>query len=133
MVYIKSIHVVNISALKMKIIFTNDSGRGAMVQWLKLPAWKVGDSGFELRSGIQVSKKQNVSSLLTRENSILWRVSVTEKGSNFEPRVWRTVSSHLSLTILSRYSCPSLAYMRTKVAQRVLGYLWLLEALLVRF
>ena len=25
----------------------------------ELPAWKVGDHGFEPRSGIQVSKKQN--------------------------------------------------------------------------
>ena len=36
------------------------------MQWLKLSAWKVGDRGFERRSGIQVSKKQNVSSPLTR-------------------------------------------------------------------
>ena len=28
------------------------------MQWLKLPAWKVGDRGFEPRSGIQVAKKQ---------------------------------------------------------------------------
>ena len=27
-----------------------------MVQWLKLPAWKVGDRGFEPHSGLQVSK-----------------------------------------------------------------------------
>ena len=26
----------------------NKSGRGALMQWLKLPAWKVGDRGFEL-------------------------------------------------------------------------------------
>ena len=31
-----------------------------LVQWLKLPAWKVGD-----RSDIQVSKKQEISSSLT--------------------------------------------------------------------
>ena len=30
----------------------------ALVQWLKLPAWKVGDRGLEPRSGIQVSKKK---------------------------------------------------------------------------
>ena len=30
------------------------------MQWLKLPAWEVGDPGFKPRSGIQVSKKQNV-------------------------------------------------------------------------
>ena len=33
---------------------------GAQVQWLKLPAWKVGVRGFEPHSGLQVSKKQNV-------------------------------------------------------------------------
>ena len=49
---------------------------GALVHWLRVPAWKVGDRGFEPRSGIQVSKKQNGSSLLTRENSILWGASV---------------------------------------------------------
>ena len=57
----------------------NTSGAGALVQWLKLSAWKVGDRGFEPRSGIQVSKKQNVRSLLTRKNSILWGASVTER------------------------------------------------------
>ena len=31
---------------------------GALMQWLKLPAWKIGDRYFEQRSGIQVSKKQ---------------------------------------------------------------------------
>ena len=45
---------------------------GTLVQWLKLPAWEVGDRGFEPHSGLQVSKKQNVSSLLTRKDSILW-------------------------------------------------------------
>ena len=45
--------------------------------WLKLSAWKVGDRGFEPHSGLRVSKKQNVSSPLTRKDSILWRASVT--------------------------------------------------------
>ena len=52
---------------------------GALVQWLKLPAWKVGDDGVEPRSGIQVSKKQHVSSPLTREDSILWGAYLTER------------------------------------------------------
>ena len=34
---------------------------GGLVQWLKLPAWKVGDRGFVPRSGMQVSEKQNIS------------------------------------------------------------------------
>ena len=50
----------------------------AMVLWLKLPAWKVGDRGFEPHSDIPVSKKQNVSSPLTRKDLILWGVSVTK-------------------------------------------------------
>ena len=49
------------------------------MQWLKLPARKVGDRGFEPHSGIQVSKKQNVSFSLTRRYSILWGASVTER------------------------------------------------------
>ena len=52
---------------------------GALVQWLKLPAWKVLDRGFEPHPGLQVSKKQNVSSPLTRKDAILWRASVTER------------------------------------------------------
>ena len=52
---------------------------GVLVQWLKLSAWKVGNRGLEPRSGIQVSKKQNVSSPLTGEDSISWGTSVTEK------------------------------------------------------
>ena len=47
----------------------------------------LGDHGFEPHSGLQVSKKQNVSSSLTRKDSILW---------DFESCVWRAVSSHLS-------------------------------------
>ena len=50
----------------------------ALMQWLKLPASKVGDFGFKPRSGIQVSKKQNVSSPLTGKDSILWGASVPE-------------------------------------------------------
>ena len=50
-----------------------------MVPWLKLPARKVGDRGFEPQSGLRVSKKQNVSSPLTCNDSILWRASVTER------------------------------------------------------
>ena len=41
---------------------------GALVQWFKLPALKVGDCGYKPRSGIQVSKKQNVSSLFPRKD-----------------------------------------------------------------
>ena len=50
------------------------------MQWLRLSAGEVGDRGFE-RSGIQVSKEQNVSSPITCRTiySILWEAYVTER------------------------------------------------------
>ena len=51
-------------------------------QWLKLGAWKVGDRGLEPRSRIQVSKKQNVPSLLTCKSfNIVGRVRDREVAS----------------------------------------------------
>ena len=51
-----------------------------LVQWLKLPACRVGDRGFDPYYGLQVvSKKQNVSPPLTRTDSILWGTSVAER------------------------------------------------------
>ena len=47
-----------------------------LVQWLKV---KVGDRGLVPRSGFQVAKKQNVSSLLTREYSVLCGASMNER------------------------------------------------------
>ena len=41
------------------------------MQWLKLPTWKVGDRGFDARSGIWVSKKLNVSTPFTRTFRIM--------------------------------------------------------------
>ena len=38
-----------------------------------------GTQWFEPRSGIQVSKKQNISALLTRKDWILWGSFVTER------------------------------------------------------
>ena len=49
-----------------------------MVQWLKLPAWRVGDCGLEPRSGIQLGLKDFVSSLLTRKYSVLRGASMNE-------------------------------------------------------
>ena len=54
------------------------SWAGALVQWLKLPAWEVGDRGFEPHYGLQASKKQNVSFPVTRNDSKLWGAFVTE-------------------------------------------------------
>ena len=47
-----------------------------LVQWLKLPASKVGDRGCEPRSGIKVSEKQNVSSLFLPS----WLVKIQHFG-----------------------------------------------------
>ena len=50
------------------------------MQWLNLLDWTVGDRGFVPRSGIQVSKKQNIfyySSLLTDKDSVLCHDSLT--------------------------------------------------------
>ena len=55
------------------------NGRGALVQWLKKPAWKIGDRGLEPHSGLRVQRNKNVSSPLTRKDSILWGASVTER------------------------------------------------------
>ena len=73
-------------------------------QWLKMPAWKVRDLGFEPHSGTQVSKKNN--SPFTRKDSIahVWSLcdrdvasfALDRQRSNFESCVWRVVSSHLS-------------------------------------
>ena len=60
----------------------------ALVQWLKLPAWRVGDFRFVLRSGIQFKKIKCSSP----DNSLkIWYI-----GLNFKSCVWRAVSSHSS-------------------------------------
>ena len=71
-----------------------------MVQCSKLPAWKVGDRGFEPHAGLQVSKKQSVSSPLTRKDSVCLHDRAVAhstsdfQGSNFKFCVWRAVLSH---------------------------------------
>ena len=40
--------------------------------WCSGNSWKGGDREFDLRSGLQVLKKQNVSPPLTHKDSILW-------------------------------------------------------------
>ena len=64
------IRKVSIMLLILKKTPINPCRAGALVQWLKLPAWKVGDCGFEPHSGLQVAMKQNVSSLFTCKESI---------------------------------------------------------------
>ena len=72
---------------------------GALVQWLKLPAWKVGDRGFKTRLHLSFKETKCYFPL---KYSILWGACVTEslasdrQGSNFESCVWRAVLSHSS-------------------------------------
>ena len=66
------------------------------MRWLKLPACKVGDRGFEPYSGLQVSKEQNVSSPLTRKDSILWGASDREVACS--------ASDHLQEVLLAQFS-----------------------------
>ena len=68
------------------------AGVAALVQLLKQPTWKIGYREFDPRSGVQVSKKQNVSSLLTRKYLFLWGASLTESNSE---RVLRPPGSNL--------------------------------------
>ena len=62
-------------------------------------AWEIGDRGFKTHSGIQVSKEQNVSSSLTRKDSILRGASISERWparpqTSSAQCVLRAVSSH---------------------------------------
>ena len=92
------------------------------MQWLKLCAWIVRDSGFEPHSGLQV--KKTVSSSLTRKDSILWGTSVTERY-HAQPQTARAPISNpvsgglchlIHITILGKLPWPSLANMCTNVA-----------------
>ena len=72
-----------------------------LVQWLKLPAWKIRDRRFKAHSALQVSKKQYVSSPLTRNDSIFVgnlrdRKVVCSDGQclNFDSYVCRVMSSY---------------------------------------
>ena len=89
-----------------------------------LPAWKVGDRRFEARSGTQVLKKQKFSSPLNRKDSIMWGASVTERQRAWPQTARAQISNYVSggqchlthLTILRKFSWPSLAYMCTRVS-----------------
>ena len=91
---------------------------GALVPLLKLPAWKIGERGFEPHSGLQVSRKLNLSSTFTRKDPILWRASVTERWRARPQTTSARISNYVSgeqchlihFTILKRFSWPSLAY-----------------------
>ena len=85
--HLHSLQVENCDSNSWLVVNEDDTGKfrlergkprraGALVQWVKLPAWKVGHRGFESHPGLQVSKKQIVSSQLTPKNSLLWRAYV---------------------------------------------------------
>ena len=88
-------------------ILASLSKHGALAQWFKLPAWKVGDCRFEPRSSVQVSKKQNVSSLLTRKDYPLTRSSELGLRSpvlEFWICVWTHSSHHTQEVLLAQFS-----------------------------
>ena len=62
---------------------------GALVQWLKLLSWKVGDRGSEPHSGFQILEKQNVSSHIRHHihyaTIILTCITVKVSLSNIKP------------------------------------------------
>ena len=61
----------NLFCWRINLALSSSCAR-VLVQWLKLPAWKVGDRGFEPLSSLQVSEKENVS-LCDRE--VAWSAS----------------------------------------------------------
>ena len=111
--------IIHFTTILTVYIYSTDNKKH--VQWLKLPTWKVGDRGFETRSGPQVSKKQNVSYPLIRNDSVLWGSSVTERWRARPQTVGVRISNPVSggqcrlihRTILRMFFWPSLAYMCT--------------------
>ena len=74
------------------------------MQWLKLPARKVGDREFEPHSGLQVSKKQKFS--IPHTHSILWepqevlllKFSLYVYKGGIKHQSFHFISSHYCLT-----------------------------------
>ena len=78
-------------------------GVGAGVVRLSHRTWEV-----TARSGIQVSKKQNVSSPPTRKSSVMWRASVTIKEVGHEFRILCLINLTIPRPCLA-YVCPKVA------------------------
>ena len=103
---------------------------GTLVQWVKMTVWKVEDRGFELHSGLQLSKKQNVSSSLTREDLLLLGASMTERYRARPQTVRARFSNPVSggqfnlihLTILRSFSWHRLAHIYT-IAQNPIHFI----------
>ena len=84
---------------------------GAMVQWLKVPAWTVGDRGFETHPGLQRSKKQNVSLIKMQYYGEPLRGNVLGlRPLRLEFPNLCLECSVISFISLWRFSWPSLAY-----------------------
>ena len=62
-------HTDTNSYIIFKLSASIRGGGGADAVVIKLPACKVGDRGYEPHSGRQISRKQNVTSPLTRKDS----------------------------------------------------------------
>ena len=71
-------------------------GRGLLVQWLKLLAWKIRDHGFIHLSDIRVSKKQYLFLPRSLINIRKYGEPVWPTGSVLKSCVWRAVLSHSS-------------------------------------
>ena len=83
-----SLQVVNCDSNSRLVVNEdhNSKFRLERVKWLKLPAWKVEDRGFEPRCGIQVSKKNKMFLSCSHvKNLILWEASVTERQRGAGP------------------------------------------------
>ena len=73
---------------------------------------EVGKCGLLFRSGIEVSKKQNVSSPLTRKYSVLWEASEIER----ERARFQTSRARVSSRAVLFHSSHHSAYMCIKVS-----------------
>ena len=107
---------------KKRLVLHYSSKDGALVQWLKLPAWKVEDRGFKPPLWPSSFIETNCFFPLTRNDSILSGTSVRWRARPQTARAWipNPVSGGqchlLYLTILRRLSWSIFAYMCTKVA-----------------
>ena len=84
------------------------------VCWVKLPPSKIGDRGFEIHFGLQVSKKQNVSSTISRTFNIVGNLRDRELACSASDRkgsIFESCIIIIHFTILRRFSWPSSAYM----------------------
>ena len=85
------------------------------MQWLMLPAWKVGYRGFEPHFGLQVSKnKMFLPRSFVKIKYCKYSVTERARPQTSRARISNPVSGgqchRIHLTIVRRFSWPSLAY-----------------------